>query len=179
MCEKVINQPAARISRLVNGRGMGHTSLMRLLRRAWLGYLILGLTLVGCTNANRTQVASVKRVYLENTKLNTNSTIEMITPGAFESATIELTRHGYVVVSSKNLSEGVLRISWQTNEFGSKTPGDCPMSLSMTLFNKKGKRIYSGSSGPALPASFWTQSRTSAEVASILAAMPYAVTAAQ
>ncbi len=156
---------------------MGHTSHMSLPRRAWLGYLILGLSLVGCVNANRAQVSSVKRVYLENTRLSTNSTIEMITPGAIESAAIELTRHGYVVVSSKNLSEGVLRISWQTNEFASKNPGDCPMSLSMTLFNQKGKRIFSGNSGPALPVSFWTVSRASAEVASILASMPSAVAA--
>jgi len=158
---------------------MGHTWLMSLPRRAWLGYLILGLTFVGCANGKRAQVSSVKRVYLENTKLSTNSTIEMITPEAFESAAIELTRHGYVVVNSKNLAEGVLRISWQTSELASKTPGDYPLSLSMTLFNQNGKRIFSGSSGPPLPASFWTQSRASAEVASILAAMPYAVAAKQ
>lgn len=152
---------------------------MTLPRLAWLGCLFTSLAFLGCANAERTQVASVKRVYIENTRLSTNSTVEMITPTVLDTIAMELTRHGYVVVSSKTLAEGVLRMSWKTSTSTSNFEGDCPLSLSMTLFNLKGQRIFSGNTGPAVPSSFWSQARASAEVAMMLAPMPSAIAAAQ
>ncbi len=147
--------------------------------RAWLSCLILGIALIGCANGSRSKVASVKRVFIEKSHQTSNQTAEMITPTAFESAAIELTRHGYVVVSSKNSAEGVLRMSWQVAPSSNSSSADNPMSLSMTLFNKQGQRIFSGNSGPAVPVAFWNQTRAHAEVASILSRMPTAVAAVE
>lgn len=152
---------------------------MSIPRRAWLGCLITSLAFLGCANASRTKVTSVKRVYIENTRLSTNSTVEMITPAVLDTVAMELTRHGYVVVSSRGLAEGVLRMSWKTGTSTTNFESDCPLSLSMTLFNLKGQRIFSGNSGPAIPSSFWSQSRANAEVASMLSPMPSAVVAVQ
>lgn len=152
---------------------------MSLTRLTWLACFLTSLAFLGCANAERTKVTSVKRVYIENTRLSTNTTVEMITPAVLDKIAMELTRHGYVVVSSKASAEGVLRMSWMTGISSSNSQGDCPLSLSMTLFNLKGKRIFSGNTGPAIPSSFWTQSRANAEVAMMLAPMPSAVSAVQ
>jgi hypothetical protein len=152
---------------------------MSLSRLTWLGCLFMSLAFLGCANAERAKVTSVKRVYIENTRLSTNMTVEMITPAVLDTIAMELTRHGYVVVSSKASAEGVLRMSWKTGTSTSNFEGDCPLSLSMTLFNLKGQRIFSGNTGPAVPSSFWSQSRANAEVAMMLAPMPSAVVAAQ
>ena len=147
-------------------------------RQFWLSCLVAVLSLVGCANGNRTQVTSVKRVYIENTKSSNHSTAELLTPTALETIAIELTRHGYVVVSSKNLAEGVLRMSWQTGATNaSNTTLETPISLSMTLFNQKGKRIFSGSSGSGVQAAYWSQARTQNEIVSILKSLPAAVVA--
>lgn len=153
---------------------------MSLMRQVWLGCVVC-LTLVGCANANRAKVASVKRVFIEDTKLSTqtNATIDSLTPAVMDSAAIELTRHGYVVVSSKALAEGVLRLSWQTGVDSSSGSAESPLSLSMTLFNQKGKRVFSGNSGPSIPVAFWSQTRATSAVASILGPMPAAVTVAE
>lgn len=152
---------------------------MSLSRLSWLGCLFMSLAFLGCANGERAKVTSVKRVYIENTRLSTNTTVEMITPAVLDTIAMELTRHGYVVVSSKASAEGVLRMSWNTGISTSNFEGDCPLSLSMTLFNLKGQRIFSGNTGPAVPTSFWNPTRANAEVVLMLSSMPSAVVAAQ
>ena len=150
---------------------------MFLMPRAWLNCLIISIALIGCTNGGRAKVASVKTVFIENARPSSNQTAETLSSSVSESVAIELTRRGYVVMDSKKSAEGILRVTWQVSPTAVNNSNEYPMSLSMTLFNQKGQRIFSGNSGPAVPSAFWNKTRARAEVASILARMPSSITA--
>jgi hypothetical protein len=142
-----------------------------------LRLLLLSMVLVGCeSGADHSPSFSFRKVYIENPRLTDCAAANALSNNLAESVSEEFAIHGFIVVSDKAKAQGFVRSSWQIQPpNGSETI----MSLSISVFDANGRKVFSGSSGPAIPASFWTIARTNAEVVSILHRLPAAASASQ
>jgi hypothetical protein len=92
-----------------------------------------------------------------------------------DTAEGELRSHGYTVTQSKADAEATLRSTWRISNSGNNNRRDeISLSLSMSLFNKEGQRVFSGDSGSAVPMSFWSVAKTATAVDSVLSQLPVA-----
>ncbi|MSR72129.1 MAG: hypothetical protein EXS20_02015 [Opitutales bacterium] len=97
-----------------------------------------------------------------------------------ETAQGELRSHGYTVTESKADADATLRSTWRISQSGNNLRKDeVSISLSMSLFNKQGQRVFSGDSGSAVPISFWSVAKTATAVDSVLSQLPLASAAAK
>ena len=53
------------------------------------------------------------------------------------------------------------------------------ISLSMSLFNKQGQKVFSGDSGSGVPISFWSVAKTATAVDNVLSRLPVAAAPAK
>lgn len=137
--------------------------------------LLVSIALFGCESGpDRSSDLSFRKVYIENPRQTDCAAANLLSPSLSQSVSEEFAIHGFIVVSDKAKAQGLVRPSWQIQPpNGSETI----MSLSISVFDANGKKVFSGSSGPAIPTSFWTIARTNAEVVSILHRLPVAVNA--
>ncbi len=134
--------------------------------------LLLSFALFGCeSGSDHSTALTFKKVYIENPRQTDCATANLLSPSLSQSVSEEFAIHGFVVVSDKAKAQGLVRPTWQIQPpNGSETI----MSLSISVFDANGKKVFSGSSGPPIPASFWTITRTNAEVVAILHRLPTA-----
>ena len=92
-----------------------------------------------------------------------------------ETAEGELRSHGFTVTNSKADAEAILRSTWRiSNDNNSLRRDEVSVSLSMSLFNKQGKKVFSGDSGSAVPIGFWSVAKTATAVDNVLSRLPVA-----
>ena len=85
-----------------------------------------------------------------------------------DASVSELRRLGYVVVTNTSEADAVLKSSWRIKKSEDNRNDLQVASLSVSLFDRKNRRLFDADSGPSVPANFWNESRASTEIANML-----------
>jgi hypothetical protein len=138
--------------------------------------VLIALSLIGCSSSPRAQKSiNFTKVYVESPQTSDSSNVIQFNSTVVDTAEGELRSHGYTVTQSKADAEATLRSTWRISNSGNNNRRDeNSLSLSMSLFNKEGQRVFSGDSGSAVPMSFWSVSKTATAVDSVLSQLPVA-----
>ncbi|MEI7602059.1 MAG: hypothetical protein WCJ77_00210 [Opitutae bacterium] len=97
-----------------------------------------------------------------------------------ETAEGELRSRGYTVTQTKTDADATLRSTWHiSNNGNSIRREEVSISLSMSLFNKQGQKVFSSDSGSAVPVSFWSVAKTATAVDNVLSELPVVTAAAK
>lgn len=149
---------------------------MHLTRFTPLVFVLTVLALFGCSSSSRTQKSiNFTKVYVEAPLSLDSSNVAQLNSTVVETAEGELRSRGYTVTNSKSDADAVLRSTWHiSNNSNGGRKDEIAISLSMTLFNKQGKRVFSSDSGSAVPVSFWSVAKTATAVDNVLAQLPVA-----
>jgi hypothetical protein len=138
--------------------------------------VLIALSLIGCSSSPRAQKSiNFTKVYVESPQTSDSSNVIQFNSTVVDTAEGELRSHGYTVTQSKADAEATLRSTWRISNSGNNNRRDeISLSLSMSLFNKEGQRVFSGDSGSAVPMSFWSVAKTATAVDSVLSKLPVA-----
>jgi hypothetical protein len=138
--------------------------------------VLIALSLIGCSSSPRAQKSiNFTKVYVESPQMSDSSNVIQFNSTVVDTAEGELRSHGYTVTQSKADAEATLRSTWRISNSGNNNRRDeISLSLSMSLFNKEGQRVFSGDSGSAVPMSFWSVAKTATAVDSVLSQLPVA-----
>jgi hypothetical protein len=138
--------------------------------------VLIALSLIGCSSSPRAQKSiNFTKVYVESPQTSDSSNVIQFNSTVVDTAEGELRSHGYTVTQSKADAEATLRSTWRISNSGNNNRRDeISLSLSMSLFNKEGQRVFSGDSGSAVPMSFWSVAKTATAVDSVLSQLPVA-----
>jgi hypothetical protein len=138
--------------------------------------VLIALSLIGCSSSPRAQKSiNFTKVYVESPQTSDSSNVIQFNSTVVDTAEGELRSHGYTVTQSKADAEATLRSTWRISNIGNNNRRDeISLSLSMSLFNNEGQRVFSGDSGSAIPMSFWSVAKTATAVGSVLSQLPVA-----
>jgi hypothetical protein len=141
-----------------------------------LALVLLSFSFIGCSSSPRTQKSiNFTKVYVAAPVSSDLSNIVQFNSTVVETAEGELRSHGYTVTKSQADAEAILRSTWHIspNNNGMHN-NELSVSLSMSLFNKQGQKVFSGDSGSALPMGFWSVAKTASAVDSVMSRLPVA-----
>ena len=147
---------------------------MHFLRFTPLALVLIAFSVIGCNSSPRTQVAiNFTRVYVEAPQISDTSSVVQYNSTVVETAQGELRSRGYTVTTSKADADATLRSTWHiSNNNNTIRKDEVSVSLSMSLFNKRGQKVFSGDSGSAIPIGFWSVAKTATTVDDVLARLP-------
>jgi len=147
---------------------------MHLPRLALLSLLGLSSILsTGCnTSTQPAAVGKVSKVFVRDVAASSLHSTDTLANAVHDAEVRALTSRGYTVVASEGEAEATLRSSWHTQKGTGNRASESDVSLSVGLFDKSNRRLFTGSSGPGVPANFWNDSRATAEVNAILKGLP-------
>ena len=154
---------------------------MNFTRLTPLVLVLMSFSFIGCSSSPRAQKSiNFTKVYVESPQTSDSSNVVQFNSTVVETAEGELRSHGYTVTQSKADADATLRSTWRISNNGNNMRRDeVSISLSMSLFNKQGKRVFSGDSGSAVPMSFWSVAKTATAVDSIMSQLPVATAPAK
>lgn len=154
---------------------------MHLTRFTPLVLAFIAFSLIGCSSNSRTQKSiNFTKVYVEAPQTTDSTNVAQFNSTVVDTAEGELRSRGYTVTNSRNDADAVLRSTWHiSNNNNSLRKDEISISLSMSLFNKQGKRVFSADSGSAVPASFWSVAKTASAVDSVMSQLPVATAPAK
>ena len=154
---------------------------MHFTRLTPLVLVLMAFSFIGCSSSPRAQKSiNFTKVYIESPQMSDSSNVVQFNSTVVETAEGELRSHGYKVTQSKADADATLRSTWRISNSGNNMRRDeISISLSMSLFNKQGQRVFSGDSGSAVPMSFWSVAKTAISVDSILSQLPVATAPAK
>lgn len=136
---------------------------------------VLGLAALassGCNTATPAATGKVSKVFVRDVAASSLHATDILANAVHDAEVRGLTAQGYTVVANEGDADAVLRSSWRTQK-STDNRSDVPnVSLSVSLFDKSNHRLFDGSSGPAVPANFWNESRATSEVQAILKSLP-------
>jgi hypothetical protein len=143
--------------------------------------VLIAFSFIGCNSSPRAQKSiNFTKIYVESTQSSDSSNAIQFNSTVVETAEGELRSHGYTVTQSKADADATLRSTWHISNNGNNVRKDeVSLSLSMSLFNKQGQRVFSGDSGSAVPISFWNEAKTATAVDNILSQLPVATAPAK
>ncbi len=110
----------------------------------------------------------VSRVYVAETIGATTPETTGATNAVHDAAVRELGARGYVVVPAAAQADAVLRSSWRIRQSETNNSNIPVVSLSVSLFDKSGHRLFDADSGSSVPTSFWNESRAAQEASVML-----------
>jgi hypothetical protein len=141
-----------------------------------LALVLIAFSFIGCSSSPRAQKSiNFTKVYVETPQTSDFSNDMQFNSTVVETAEGELRSHGYTVTESKVDADATLRSTWRISRNGNNMRKDeVSVSLSMSLFNKQGQRVFSGDSGSAIPIGFWSVAKTATAVDSVLSQLPVA-----
>lgn len=141
-----------------------------------LALILLSFSFIGCSSSPRTQKSiNFTKVYVEAPFSSDSSNIVQFNSTVVETAEGELRSHGYTVTNSRADAEAILRSTWRiSTDNNTLRKDEISVSLSMSLFNKQGQKVFSGDSGSALPIGFWSVAKTATAVDNVLSRLPVA-----
>jgi hypothetical protein len=141
-----------------------------------LALILLSFSFIGCSSSPRTQKSiNFTKVYVETPFSSDSSNIVQFNSTVVETAEGELRSHGYTVTNSRADAEATLRSTWRiSTDNNSLRKDEISVSLSMSLFNKQGQKVFSGDSGSSLPIGFWSVAKTATAVDNVLSRLPVA-----
>jgi predicted Zn-dependent protease len=140
-----------------------------------LALVLIAFSIIGCSSSSRTQKSiNFTKVYVEAPQTSdSSSNVVQFNSTVVETAEGELRSRGYTVTSSKADADATLRSTWHISNNGNAIHKDeVSVSLSMSLFNKKGQKVFSADSGSSVPISFWSMAKTSTAVDTVLSQLP-------
>ncbi len=153
---------------------MGYSFLMNMLPRL-SGWFLLTVTLAlfGCANAGggAKSLKNVQKVYVADPVAATLPETTALNAAVHDVAVRELSALGYGSALTSQQADAVLKSTWHTRLDDN---GRSIVSLSVTLFDKAGHKLYSSDSGAAVVSSFWSESRVTTELATMLGTLPHA-----
>ena len=152
---------------------------MHFTRFAPLALVLVAFSLIGCGSSARTQKSiNFTKVYVETPQTSDLSNVVQFNSTVVDTAEGELRSRGYTITNSKADADATLRSTWRiSNNSNSLHKDEVSISLSMSLFNKQGQRVFSADSGSAVPISFWTVAKTATAVDNVLSRLPVATAA--
>jgi hypothetical protein len=134
--------------------------------------LALSLLVVGCSTTGGTgSLKSVHKVFVADPVASTLPETNALSNAVHDAAVHEVTALGYTTTTTLTEAEGVVRSTWHTRLDDN---GRSIVSLSISVFDKAGHKLFSGDSGSAVISSFWNESHATTEVADILVKLPHA-----
>jgi len=149
---------------------------MHFTRFASLALVSIAFLFTGCSSSPRAQKSiNFTKVYVETPQTSDFSNAIQFNSTVVETAEGELRSHGYTVTQSKADADATLRSTWRiSNNANNMRKDEVSISLSMSLFNKQGQRVFSGDSGSAVPIGFWSVAKTATAVDNVLLQLPIA-----
>lgn len=147
---------------------------MHLTRFVPILLVITAFSFIGCNSTPRSQTSiNFSKVYVEVPQSSDSSIVSSFNTSVVETAEGELRSRGYVITNNKADADATLRSTWHiSNNINSARKDEVSLSLSMSLFTKQGKKVFSSDSGSAVPASFWNVAKTVTTVDNVLARLP-------
>ncbi len=146
-----------------------------------LALVLIAVSIIGCSSSSRTQKSiNFTKVYVEAPQTSDSSNVVQFNSTVIETAEGELRSRGYTVANSKADADATLRSTWHiSNSNNSMRKDEVSISLSMSLFNKQGQKVFSGDSGSGVPISFWSVAKTATAVDNVLSRLPVAAAPAK
>ena len=146
-----------------------------------LALALIAMSFIGCSSSPRTQTAiNFTKVYVEAPLNSDSSNVNQFNTTVVETAEGELRSHGYTVTNSKADADATLRSTWHiSTNSNSIRKDEVSVSLSMSLFNKRGQKVFSGDSGSAVPIGFWTVAKTATAVDDVMSRLPVVTSSAK
>jgi len=126
----------------------------------------------GCATSPAAPAGKVSKLFVRDVAASTLHATDILANAVHDAEVRALTKQGYAVVASEGEAEATLRSTWRTLKSSGNRAGQPEVSLSVSLFDKSGHRLFEGTSGPGVPANFWSESRATAEVNAILKGLP-------
>ncbi len=139
-----------------------------------LALVLIAVSMIGCGSSSRVQKSiNFTKVYVESPQSSDFSNVAQFNSTVVETAEGELRSRGYTVTHSKSDADATLRSTWHTSCTGNSIRKDeISISLSMSLFNNKGQKVFSSDSGSAVPISYWSVAKTATAVDNVLSQLP-------
>jgi hypothetical protein len=130
------------------------------------------LFILGCASSTGTSsLKSVHKVFVVDPVASTLPETNALSNVVHDTAVHELNSLGYVTTTNPTEAEAMVRSTWHTRLDDS---GHSIVSLSISVFDKAGHKLFSGDSGSAVLSSFWNEAHASSEVSNILVHLPHA-----
>ncbi len=139
-----------------------------------LALVLIAFSLIGCSSSPRAQKSiNFTKVYVDTPQTSDFSNNVQFNSTVVECAEGELRSRGFTVTQSKADADAILRSTWRISNNGNNVRKDeVSLTLSMSLFNKQGQKVFSSDSGSAVPVSFWSVAKTATAVNNVLAKLP-------
>ncbi len=139
-----------------------------------LALVLIAISLIGCSSSPRAQKSiNFTKVYVDTPQTSDFSNNVQFNSTVVESAEGELRSRGYTVTQSRADADAILRSTWRISNNGDNVRKDeVSITLSMSLFNKQGQKVFSSDSGSAVLISFWSVAKTATAVNNVLAKLP-------
>jgi len=152
---------------------------MHFTRLTPLVLVLIAFSFIGCSSSPRAQKSiNFTKVYVESPQTSDSSNSIQFNSTVVETAEGELRSRGYTVTQNKTDADATLRSTWHVSTNGNSIRKDeVSISLSMSLFNKQGNKVFSSDSGSAVPISFWSVAKTATAVDDVLSQLPVATAA--
>ena len=139
-----------------------------------LALVLIAFSLIGCSSSPRAQKSiNFTKVYVDSPQTSDFSDTFQFNSTVVETAEGELRSRGYTVTHTKVDADAILRSTWHISTNGNNMRKDeVSITLSMSLFNKQGQKVFSSDSGSAVPISFWSVAKTATVVDNVLSQLP-------
>ena len=148
---------------------------MHFTRLTPLVIVLIAFSIFGCSSSTRSQNSiNFTRVYVETPQSLDLNYVNQFNSTVVETAEGELRSHGYTITNSKTDAQATLRSTWHVSPGNGARKDEVSISLSMSLFNNQGKKVFSGDSGSPVATSFWSVAKTATTVDNILSQLPVA-----
>ena len=124
----------------------------------------------GCPTPSQSggSLKGVSRIYVAETIGATTLETTGATNAVHDAAVLALGVRGYVVVPTAGQADAVLRSSWRIRQSETNSSNIPVVSLSVSLFDKSGHRLFDTDSGSSIPTTFWNESRAAQETSGML-----------